>query len=207
MKRRTFIKTAGGAIALAGNGAMGELLGQAGGTGALEKVFQNPPADAGLSVVYHWTGGVVTKEGITADMEGMAASGINTVNWFYFDGSGVQDGVQVYPCKSPEWWDMVNHLMSEAKRVGLTLAPHVCSSWGPSGSDGITPELSAQVLVWGEAETEGGRPFTGILGKPQRAAGRGRGGGMPPATAGAAGAAGGAGGRAAGAAGGGRRRS
>ena len=133
MKRRTFIKSAGGVVALVGNGTVLELFGQSGTTGALEKAFQNPPAEAGLSVVHHWTGGVVTKEGITADLEGMAASGINTVNWFYFDGSGVQDGVQIYPCKSPEWWDIVNHLMSEAKRVGIDVAPHICSSWGPAG--------------------------------------------------------------------------
>ena len=184
MKRRTFIKTAGGAAALAGQKAVFELLGQPAGTGALEKAFQNPPAEAGLSIVYHWTGGVVTKEGITADMEGMAASGIDIVNWFYFDGSGVQDGVQVYPCKSSEWWGLVDHLMSEAKRVGLKIAPHVCSSWGPAGTAGITPELSQQVLCWSEVETEGGRPFTGTLPRPQRPAGRGRGAAMmPPAGA------------------------
>jgi len=197
MKRRTFIKSATGVMALASNGAVLELFGQTAGTGALEKAFQNPPADAGLSVVHHWTGGVVTKEGITADLEGMAASGINTVNWFYFDGSGVQDGVQIYPCKSPEWWDIINHLMSEAKRVGLTVAPHICSSWGPAGTEGITPELSQQVLAWSETEAEGGRPFTGTLARPQRPAGRGRGGGAAPA--GAAGAAGATGAAAAGA--------
>ena len=183
MKRRTFIKTASGAAALASQKAVFELFGQSAGAGALEKSFQNPPAEAGLSIVYHWTGGVVTKEGITADLEGMAASGIDIINWFYFDGSGVQDGVQIYACKSPEWWNLVDHLMSEAKRVGLKVAPHVCSSWGPAGTEGITPELSQQVLCWSEVETEGGRPFTGTLPRPQRPAGRGRGGGTPPAGA------------------------
>jgi hypothetical protein len=38
-------------------------------------------------VVYHWTAGVVWKEGITVDMDGIAASGFNTVNWFYNLGS------------------------------------------------------------------------------------------------------------------------
>jgi hypothetical protein len=185
MKRRTFIKSVSGVIAVVNPGSVFELAGQSSG-GTLEKSFQNPPADAGLSVVYHWTGGVATKEGITADMEGIAASGINTVNWFYFDGSGVSDGVQTWPCKSAEWWDLVNHLMSEAKRLNLTIAPHVCSSWGPAGTEGITPELSQQVLCWSEQEAEGGRPFTGTLAKPVRPAGRGRfmGMGMPPAGAG-----------------------
>ena len=168
MKRRTFIKSASGVMALVSNTSASGLFGQSGTPGALEKAFQNPPPDAGLSIVYHWTGGIVTKEGITADLEGMAASGIDTVNWFYFDGSGVQDGIQVFACKSPEWWDLVNHLMSEARRVGLTIAPHVCSSWGPAGTEGITPELSQQVLCWSELETEGGRPFSAALAKPAR---------------------------------------
>ena len=188
MDRRQFIQTT---CAAAGALKFGEVTvsGQPAAS-RLEQAFRNPGDDAGLSIVHHWTGGVVTKEGITADIEGMAAAGINTVNWFYFDGSGVQDGIQVHACKTPEWWELVDHLMSEARRVGLTLAPHVCSSWGPSGTDGITPELSAQILVCSEAEAEGGRPFTGSLAKAPRPAGRGR-GGVPPVGAPAAGAGGG----------------
>ncbi len=192
MERRTFIKTASGVMALAAPGSVFELFGQS-GAAALEKSFQNPPADAGLSVVYHWTGGVATKEGITADMEGIAAAGINTVNWFYFDGGGVSDGIQTFRCKTPEWWELVGHLMSEAKRVKLTIAPHVCSSWNPAGTEEITPELSQQALVWSEAEAEGGRPFTAALARPQRPAVAGRGGGGMGAAAPAAGRAGQAG--------------
>jgi len=193
MKRREFIQTAcaTGALALIDGPASSQ-----GGAGALEKVFQNPPPEAGLSVVYHWTGGVVSKEGITADMDGIAASGINTVNWFYFDGAGPTEGVQAPPCKTPEWWDLVDHLMKEAHRNNLTIAPHVCSSWGPAGSEDITPELSQQQLVWSEVEIEGGRPFAGSLSKPARPAAGGRGGGF--GGGGAAPAGGGRGGAAAG---------
>lgn len=102
MKRRTFIQTVTGVAAVVSDKTALELFGQSGTAGALEKAFRNPAPDAGSSIVYHWTGGVVTKEGITADLEGMAGAGINTVNWFYFDGSGVQDGIQVHACKTPE---------------------------------------------------------------------------------------------------------
>jgi hypothetical protein len=183
MKRRTFLQMscAAGVVTLLDPPAF---LAQS-APASLEKVFLNPPADAGLSVVYHWTGGAVTREGITADMEGIAASGINTVNWFFFDGSAPTnaEGIPTPACKTPEWWEYVEHLMREAKRLNLTIAPHVCSSWGPAGTAGITPELSQQQLTWSEVEIEGGRPFMGALPRPPRPAGRGRGGMGPGAAA------------------------
>lgn len=190
MKRRSFLQTMGAAGALPVIGPAA-LTSQQAAT-ALEAVFRKPPAEAGLSVVYHWSGGVVTKEGITADLEGIAASGISTVNWFYFDGSGVVDGIQATPLLTPAWWELVGHLVREAGRLGLTLAPHICSTWGPAGSPEITPELSQQVLVWSELEVDGGRQFTGTLPRPARPA-SGRGGPQAPPAAG--GGAGGAAGR------------
>jgi hypothetical protein len=153
--------------------------------GALERAFKAPPEDAGLSIVYHWTGGAVTREGITADMEGIAASGIRIVNWFYFDGTGPTnaEGIPTPTCLTPEWWGYVEHLMSEAKRLNLVVAPHVCSSWGPAGAPGIAPELSQQQLVWSEKDIQGGQPFTGPLARPERpqaAARGGRGGAAVP---------------------------
>ncbi|MBN2480791.1 MAG: hypothetical protein JXB19_03555, partial [Bacteroidales bacterium] len=101
----------------------------------LEKLFLNPGHDAGISVVWHWTGGVVTKEGITADLEGMALSGINHVMWFTFQPGNTEitaDGIKPVAQLTPEWWDMVTHMLNEAKRLGITVAPHINSSWGPA---------------------------------------------------------------------------
>ncbi len=183
MDRRTFLQTtcaAAGAWRFASLRASGQDTG-----GPLEQAFRNPPEDAGLSIVYHWTGGAVTREGITADMEGIAASGIKIVNWFYFDGTGPTnaEGIPTPACLTPEWWGYVEHLMSEARRLNLIVAPHVCSSWGPAGSAAITPELSQQQLVWSETDVQGGQPFTGSLSKPLRPATPARGGFMPAAAA------------------------
>ncbi len=185
MDRRTFIQTtcaAAGALTFTDITASGQTA-----ASPLEHAFRNPPDDAGLSIVYHWTGGAVTREGITADMEGIAASGIKIVNWFYFDGTGPTnaEGIPTPTCLTPEWWGFVEHLMSEARRLKLQVAPHVCSSWGPAGSAAITPELSQQQLVWSEKDVQGGQPFTGGLVKPERpatAARRGRGGPAFPPT-------------------------
>ena len=180
MDRRRFIQTT---CAAAGALKCSSLTASAQATAPLEKAFRNPPEDAGLSIVYHWTGGAVTREGITADMEGIAASGIKVVNWFYFDGAGPTnaEGIPTPACLTPEWWGYVEHLMSEARRLNLIVAPHVCSSWGPAGSAAITPELSQQQLVWSERDVQGGQPFTGVLAKPERPAAAGRGGGDAPA--------------------------
>ena len=177
MDRRTFIQTT---CAAAGALTFTDLtLESQAAVSPLERAFRNPPEDAGLSIVYHWTGGAVTREGITADMEGIAASGIKVVNWFYFDGAGPAnaEGIPTPACLTPEWWGYVEHLMREARRLNLIVAPHVCSSWGPAGSAAITPELSQQQLVWSEQDVPGGQPFAGILPKPERPPTQARGGG------------------------------
>jgi len=180
MNRRSFLKTtSGAAIAVVGSAD----LTTAQKATVLETIFRKPPEEAGLSVVYHWTGGLVTKEGITADLEGMAASGIKIVNWFYFDGTGVVDGIQATMTLTPEWWSLVEHLFNEAKRLNLTLAPHICSTWGPAGAPEITPELSQQILIWSETEVEGGKSFTGRLPRPTRPATGRMSFGMIPAAA------------------------
>ena len=170
MDRRTFIQTtcaAAGALTFPDITVSAQTA-----VSPLEKAFRDPPEDAGLSIVYHWTGGAVTKEGITADMEGISTSGIKIVNWFYFDGAAPTnaEGIPTPACLTPEWWGYVDHLMNEARRLNLVVAPHVCSSWGPAGSAAITPELSQQQLVWSEREVQGGEPFTGALSKPERPA-------------------------------------
>lgn len=138
----------------------------------LEKLFLSPSNDAGVSVVWHWTGGIVTKEGITADLENMAASGINNVLWFSFQpgGMGGTSTTDIKPTQqlTPEWWNLVTHMINESKRLGINIAPHINSSWGPAGGPWITPELSQQTLAWSELNVEGGVPFEGIIPQPKR---------------------------------------
>lgn len=133
---------------------------------ALYEAFDHPSSDAELSVVYHWTDGLVTREGIKADLEGMVASGIRVVNWFYFDAKEDKDGVAAVMPKSTEWWQLVEFLIHEAKRLQLVLAPHICSSWRPAGSSEITPETSQQYLTWNEVTIRAGEKFDLRLPKP-----------------------------------------
>ena len=164
MNRREFLQSA----SAAGFSSLltGEISAQTPDDSSLSRVFTNPPEDAGLSVVYHWTGGLVTREGITADLEAMAASGIKVVNWFYFDGEGVTDGIAAVPTKTPEWWSLVELMIQEAKRLNLILAPHISSSWVPAGTAEITPETSQQCLIWKEITVQGGHQLDQFIPRP-----------------------------------------
>lgn len=116
---------------------------------ALEEIFTNPPESAKPWVLWYWMHGAVSKEGITADLEGMQKAGIggaylaciyDTVARIPYDNPARQ--------LSPEWWGMVNHALAESKRLGLKMAFHVSDGFALAGGPWIKPEQSMQKLVW-----------------------------------------------------------
>lgn len=98
--------------------------------------------------------GNITKEGITADLEAMAAAGIGGAQIF-----NVDERIPAGPIKyfSDEWRALVVHAAKEAKRVGLELCFHNCAGWSSSGGPWITPEHSMQILTWSELKYKGGK--------------------------------------------------
>lgn len=116
---------------------------------SLEDVFKNPPESARPWVLWYWMHGAVSKEGITADLEGIQKNGIGGV---YL--ACIYDTVARIPFDkparqlSPEWWGMVNHAMKECKRLGLKMAFHVSDGFALAGGPWIKPEQSMQKLVW-----------------------------------------------------------
>ncbi len=118
-------------------------------SGQLEEVFKAPPESARPWVLWYWMHGAVSKEGITADLEGIQKNGIGGV---YL--ACIYDTVARIPFDkparqlSPEWWGMVNHAMKECKRLGLKMAFHVSDGFALAGGPWIKPEQSMQKLVW-----------------------------------------------------------
>lgn len=116
---------------------------------SLEEVFKNPPESARPWVLWYWMHGAVSKEGITADLEGIQKNGVGGV---YL--ACIYDTVARIPFNqparqlSPEWWGMVNHAMKECKRLGLKMAFHVSDGFALAGGPWIRPEQSMQKLVW-----------------------------------------------------------
>lgn len=116
---------------------------------SLEKIFINPPGSAKPWVLWYWMHGAVSKEGITADLEGLHKNGIAGV---YL--ACIYDTVAKIPYDkparqlTPEWWEMINHAMKECRRLGMKMSLHMSDGFALAGGPWIKPEQSMQKLVW-----------------------------------------------------------
>ncbi|MEJ2108556.1 MAG: glycosyl hydrolase [Acidobacteriota bacterium] len=132
----------------------------------MEEGFVNPPDEARPRVWWHWTGGNVTKEGITKDLEWMKRVGIG--------GAQIADigmeGGQVIENKilffTPEWFDAVRHAAAEADRLGLELTIFSSSGWSLTGGPWVKPEQAMKKLVWSETRVRGGSMLNQALPQP-----------------------------------------
>jgi len=100
-------------------------------------------------VFWYWIKAGVSKAGITADLEAMKANGIGGAYLMSIQGA---DKTPLYDPPSvqltPEWWQMVEFAMSEAKRLNLKLGMHVSDGFALAGGPWIKPEQSMQKVVW-----------------------------------------------------------
>ena len=115
---------------LSGGACPARRLGGCPGAGdALEQGFRSPPDAAQPRTWWHWTGGNVTKEGITKDLEWMKRVGIGG---FQLADVGFGSGQTVEPkieFGTPEWLDAVRHAAAEADRLGLEMAIFSSPGW------------------------------------------------------------------------------
>ena len=84
--------------------------------------FQNPPESAKPRTWWHWTGGNVTLDGITKDLEWMQRVGIagfQLADVSFGSGQTVDDKVLF---GTPEWLAAVRHAAQEAARLRLEMA-------------------------------------------------------------------------------------
>ena len=130
-------------------------------TDQLAEVFNHPPAEARPRCYWYWMNGNITREGILADLEGLAEVGVGGVN--YFD-IGLLPAGQVVN-RSRKWYELVEFAVDEAAKRNIKLSVN-CPGWSGSGGPWITPELSMQELTWSETTVEGGRDFSSVLPQP-----------------------------------------
>ncbi|WP_321518725.1 glycosyl hydrolase [uncultured Bacteroides sp.] len=124
----------------------------------LAQRFNNPTVEAAPWVFWYWMHGVVSKAGITADMEAMKEAGLGGA--YLMPIKGVIDDKSLSPAYqqlTPEWWEMVRFSMQEADRVGLKLGMHICDGFALAGGPWITPEKSMQKVVWSDTIISGGK--------------------------------------------------
>ena len=117
----------------------------------LAEQFAQPPSSASPHTYWMWMNGNVSREGITLDLETMHRCGIAGV-YLYSNAVGIPRGPVDYG--SPTWLDMVHHAVSEAARLGVTVAMHNAPGYSGTGGPWITPEHSMQELVWTETLVE-----------------------------------------------------
>lgn len=122
-------------------------------------------AAQGVGTWWHWMNGHITREGITKDLESMAAAGIKSATIFNvyrpFDGGFKMKQVapenvreidesqmaQV-PFGSEEFFAMFRYALDEAARLGIELGAANCDGWSESGGPWISPERSMKELIW-----------------------------------------------------------
>ncbi|HEY3330244.1 MAG TPA: glycosyl hydrolase [Capsulimonadaceae bacterium] len=128
----------------------------------IAKAFASPPESARPETWWHWVSGNVTAEGITADLEAMKRIGLRGAQIFTVN-QGPAGPVRYM---NPEWRKLVQHAVTDADRLGLTLSITDCEGWSESGGPWITPELSMQKLVWTATQVRGGGSGAITLRKP-----------------------------------------
>lgn len=127
------------------------------------ETFRNPPAEARPHTLYFWMNGNVTKEGIDSDLKAMRDIGLGGV--LMFDGSSdVPKGPVDY--LSPQWLDLMTHMMGKADELGLKVGLHNAPGWSSSGGPWIKPSQAMQQIVWTETHVTGGKPLTVKLPQP-----------------------------------------
>lgn len=127
----------------------------------LSSVFTRPPAESRPWCYWYWMNGNMTREGIRADLEGLAEVGIGGV--LLFDIGILPDGPVVN--RSPEWFDLVKFAISEAAKRNIKVTLN-CPGWSGSGGPWITPELAMQEVTWSESTADGPREFSAPLPQP-----------------------------------------
>ncbi len=118
--------------------------------------------------LWYWMHGEVSKEGITADLEAMKEVGLGGAYLSFIkdlrDSSLIENPVKTL---TPEWWEMIKHVMKECDRLDLKLGMHSCDGFSCAGGPWITPEKSMQKVVWSDTIVNGGTHFQSFLSIPE----------------------------------------
>ena len=113
----------------------------------LERGFLEPPHEAKPHTWYHIMNGNATKSGITKDFEALAEIGIGGVHMF---DAGCDIPAGPVKFNSAEWFDLIRHAATEARRLGLEICLPNCSGWSSSGGPWVKPEDGMKEIVWAD---------------------------------------------------------
>lgn len=119
--------------------------------------FQSPPRINYPQTWFHFIGGNVSPDGITADLEAIAGAGISGVQLFHGQFGGPWPGVEAQiTALSPTWDKVVEHAATQAHRLGLRFTMQNCPGWATSGGPWIEPSNAMRHLVWSRTDVAAG---------------------------------------------------
>jgi len=133
-----------------------------------KEIFKNPDKHHYPETWFHFIGGNVSKEGITADLEAIAAAGISGIQLFHGQFGGEWPGV--FPqikALSESWDELIIWTAEECKRLDLKFTMQNCPGWSYAGGPWIEPENSMRHLVRSRTDIIGGQTVNIRLEKPQ----------------------------------------
>ena len=139
--------------------------------GEVDKIKFHSPARVYYPESYViFIGGNVSKEGITADLEAIAAAGLSGILFFHGQFGGLWAGVDTpIVCLSPQWEDAIQHMGRECRRLGLRFTVMNCPGWALAGGPWITEENAMRNLAYSRIEVDGGAEQTVDLPLPKEA--------------------------------------
>ena len=121
-----------------------------------EKAFMTPNKVNYPETWFHYIGGNVSHEGISADLEAIASAGISGVQLFHGQFGGqwpaTSDDIQ---CMSENWEAAVKHTAEECKRLGLRFTMQNCPGWAMSGGPWVKPENAMRTIVHSRIDVKG----------------------------------------------------
>lgn len=133
-----------------------------------EEIFKNPGKDYYPETWFHFIGGNVSKEGITADLEAIAAAGISGIQLFHGQFGGEWPGVSPQiKCLSESWDELIVWTAEECKRLNLKFTMQNCPGWSYAGGPWIVPGNAMRHLVCSRTDINGGQIINLQLKKPQ----------------------------------------
>lgn len=124
-------------------------------TSDMDRFFSEPPTSAKPLTLWHWMNGLITKEGITADLESFKAAGLAGVQQFLVGGSEMKVDDPKNSIMSDNWRNLMRFASSECTRLGLEFGTHNSPGWSSTAYPTITPEQSMQKVVFEQTAITG----------------------------------------------------
>ena len=117
---------------------------------------------------FHFIGGNVSYEGITADLEAIAGAGISGIHFFHGQQGGKWPATgEDIECMSEKWEEAVQFVAQECARLGLRFTMQNCPGWAMSGGPWIKPENAMRLIVSSDKNIDINGSVETTLSRPQ----------------------------------------